>query len=140
MQIMPATGRTIANDLNERWKGKNSLYDPEKNLKYGSYYYHKLLTQFDGNYALALAAYNAGPNRVKKWLPDESTPADIWIETIPFKETREYVSTVLVYAMIYQQLLEADGIKLEGITRDQQLTMADLTRVVNPSVDVALNQ
>ena len=140
MQIMPATGRTIAKDLNERWKGKNSLYDPEKNLKYGSYYYHKLLTQFDGNYALALAAYNAGPNRVKKWLPDESTPADIWIETIPFKETREYVSTVLVYAMIYQQLLEADGIKLEGITRDQQLTMNDLTRVVNPSVDVALNQ
>lgn len=127
MQIMPQTGKQIARDLNERWSGENSLYDPVKNLKYGSYYYQKLLDQFNGHYALALAAYNAGPNRVKKWLPDESIPADIWIETIPFRETREYVTTVLVYSMIYQQRMQTD-----------ELTMADLTREVPPLVDVAL--
>ena len=127
MQIMPRTGKQIASDLNERWAGKNSLYDPVKNLKYGSYYYQKLLNQFNGHYALALAAYNAGPHRVKQWLPDESMPADVWIETIPFRETREYVTTVLVYAMIYQQRMQSD-----------ELTMADLTREVQPLIDVAL--
>ena len=128
MQIMPQTGKQIAKDLNERWSGKNSLYDPVKNLKYGSYYYQKLLNQFNGHYALALAAYNAGPHRVKKWLPDEAIPADIWIETIPFRETREYVTTVLVYAMIYQQRIQSD-----------ELTMADLTREVRPLIDIASN-
>jgi soluble lytic murein transglycosylase len=129
MQIMPQTGRQIAKDLNERWQGKNSLYNPVRNLKYGSYYYQKLLSQFNGHYALALAAYNAGPHRVKKWLPDETIPADIWIETIPFRETREYVTTVLVYAMIYQQRMQTD-----------ELTMNDLTREVSPLTKVALNQ
>ena len=124
---MPQTGMQIAKDLHEHWSGKNSLYDPVKNLKYGAYYYQKLLNQFNGHYALALAAYNAGPNRVKQWLPDESIPADIWIETIPFRETREYVTTVLVYSMIYQQRMNTD-----------ELTMADLTREVKPLVDVAL--
>jgi len=128
MQIMPQTGKQIAKDLNERWSGKNSLYDPVKNLKYGSYYYQKLLNQFNGHYALALAAYNAGPHRVKKWMPDEAMPADIWIETIPFRETREYVTTVLVYAMIYQQRIQSD-----------EFTMADLTREVRPLIDVASN-
>jgi soluble lytic murein transglycosylase len=130
MQIMPKTARQIARDLNERWKGNNSLYDPVKNLKYGSYYYHKLLNQFNGHYALALAAYNAGPHRVKKWLPTESIPADIWIETIPFHETRDYVTSVLVYAMIYQQLIQSSN----------QLSMNDFTRAVQPLTDVALNQ
>ena len=129
MQIMPRTGMQIAKDLKERWSGKNSLYDPVKNLKYGSYYYQKLLKQFNGNYALALAAYNAGPNRVKKWLPDESVPADIWIETIPFNETRDYVTSVLVYTMIYQQRMQSD-----------EFTMADLTRDIQPLIDVALKQ
>ena len=128
MQIMPQTGRQIAKDLNERWQGKNSLFNPVKNLKYGAYYYQKLLNQFNGHYALALAAYNAGPHRVKKWLPDETIPADIWIETIPFRETREYVTTVLVYAMIYQQRMQTDA-----------LTMYDLTREVPPLTKVALN-
>jgi len=142
MQIMPRTGRQIAKDLNERWPGKSDLYNPVKNLKYGSYYYQKLLNQFDGHYALALAAYNAGPNRVKKWLPDESIPADIWIETIPYRETRNYVTSVLVYAMIYQQRIRSNELTMNDLTRNVQplekssdeLTMNDLTPDVQPSV------
>lgn len=118
MQIMPQTGRQIAKDLNERWTGNNSLYNPVKNLKYGSYYYQKLLNQFDGHYALALAAYNAGPNRVKQWLPDETIPADIWIETIPYRETRDYVTSVLTYTLIYQQRTQSNTLSMNDFTRD----------------------
>ena len=129
MQLMPRTARRIAKTFHDRWRGSDSLYDPAKNLKYGSYYYHKLLTQFNGNDALALAAYNAGPNRVKQWLPDEALPVDIRIETIPVRETRDYVTSVLVYAMIYQQL-----------TQPNQLTLRDVTQKVQPQGDfVALN-
>jgi soluble lytic murein transglycosylase len=119
MQIMPRTGRDIARGLKERWRGKNSLYNPVTNIKYGSYYYQKLLTQFDGHYALALAAYNAGPHRVKRWLPEDKTlPADIWIETIPYRETRDYVSTVLAYTLIYQQRTQTNELSMNDFTRD----------------------
>jgi soluble lytic murein transglycosylase len=127
MQIMPRTGRDIARRLNERWRGKNSLYNPVTNIRYGSYYYQKLLTQFDGHYALALAAYNAGPERVKKWLPeDKAIPADIWIETIPYRETRDYVASVLAYALIYQQRSQT------GDPDEDALSMDDFTRDVEP--------
>lgn len=132
MQIMPGTGRQIAKNLNERWRGSNSLYNPETNLKYGAFYYQKLLNQFNGNYAIALAAYNAGPHRVKKWLPEtEAMPADIWIETIPFKETREYVINVLAYALIYQQRSQSDERPIISLSKNT-LSMNDLTRDVMP--------
>lgn len=127
MQIMPQTGKQIARHFNERWRGSNSLYNPARNLKYGSYYYQKLLKQFDGNYAIALAAYNAGPHRVKRWLPEaEKLPADIWIETIPYHETRAYVASVLAYALIYQQRTHSSDSSL------QKLTMKDFTQDVLP--------
>jgi soluble lytic murein transglycosylase len=86
------------------------------NIKYGSYYFKKLLQQFNGNHVLATAAYNAGPNRVKRWLPEsKSLPGDIWIETIPYKETRAYVSSVLLYALIYQQRLQKNNLKPENL-------------------------
>ncbi len=129
MQIMPQTGRQIAREFNEHWHGSNSLYNPAINLRYGSYYYQKLLTRFDGNYSIALAAYNAGPNRVKKWLPEsEALPADIWIETIPFHETREYVKNVLAYALIYQQR-----------TQRNELSMSKLTQDVLPLIEISEN-
>ncbi|NOQ87472.1 MAG: transglycosylase SLT domain-containing protein, partial [Gammaproteobacteria bacterium] len=128
MQIMPGTGRQIAKNMNERWRGNNSLYNPETNLKYGSYYYQKLLKQFNGHYALALAAYNAGPERVKKWLPEtEAVAADIWIETIPYKETREYVTNVLAYALIYQQRTQSDALSMNDFTRDV-LPLSSITK------------
>lgn len=115
MQIMPRTGRQIARNLKEKWHKKKSLFDPEINLKYGSYYYKKMLNKFNGNYVLAAAAYNAGPHRVKRWLPEEKElAADIWIETIPYKETRGYVSAVLTYALIYQKQLKQNILTMDG--------------------------
>lgn len=119
MQIMPGTGRQIARHFNDRWRGSNALYDPVKNLKYGAYYYQKLLKQFNGHYAIALAAYNAGPQKVKKWLPETSAmPSDIWIETIPYRETREYVSSVLAYTLIYQQRTKTTGLTMQRLAAD----------------------
>lgn len=119
MQIMPKTGQQIARDLNEQWQSDNNLFNPEVNVKYGTYYFKQLLSRFKGHFALATAAYNAGPARVKSWLPsDETVPADIWIETIPFKETRKYVSSVLTYAMIYQQRIQRNAFKIKDFMRD----------------------
>lgn len=105
MQIMPYTGRRIAKQLNEKFQGNQMLFDPETNIRFGSHYLGKLLRE-QGHPVLAIASYNAGPHRVKRWLSYQNgTPADIWVETIPFSETREYVKHVITYAMIYDYLL-----------------------------------
>ncbi|MGR9044022.1 MAG: transglycosylase SLT domain-containing protein [Gammaproteobacteria bacterium] len=119
MQIMPQTGRQIAKSLKEKWNSVASLFDPSVNVKYGTYYYKQMLDRFDGHFALAAAAYNAGPGRVQSWLPKYGPmPADIWIETIPFKETREYVTAVLSYAIIYQQRMKRNAITIKQFMRD----------------------
>ena len=119
MQIMPETGQQIARNLNEPWKAESRLFNPDVNIKYGAFYYKQLLNRFDGHFALAMAAYNAGPNRVVKWLPnDKSVPADVWIETIPFKETRKYVTSVLSYAIIYQQRIQRNALKITRLLFD----------------------
>lgn len=121
MQIMPKTGQQIAGNLNESWQSENSLFNPDINIKYGAFYYKQLLSRFNGHIAVATAAYNAGPNRVAKWLPvSKSIPADIWIETIPFKETRKYVTAVLSYAMIYQQRTQRNALKIKSLLLDVQ--------------------
>ncbi|MGZ5621974.1 MAG: transglycosylase SLT domain-containing protein [Methylobacter sp.] len=119
MQVMPRTGMQIARELKEKWQSDNSLFNPDVNVRYGSFYYKQLLKQFHGHFALAIAAYNAGSGRVAKWLPDvSSVPADVWIETIPFKETRKYVTSVLSYAIIYQQLIQRKGLKMKEFMLD----------------------
>jgi len=115
MQIMPATGKQIANRLKEKWKSAAILYEPEVNVRFGTDYFQMLLERFDGNPVLAMAAYNAGPHRVNRWLPQGTEmTADNWIETIPFKETRQYVSTILTYAVIYQRQLNQPTSKMSG--------------------------
>ncbi len=118
MQIMPKTGKQIARSLKEKWRSETILYDPEVNVRFGSFYYKQLLNRFNGHYALAAAAYNAGPHRVIKWLPKMPMSADIWIETIPFKETRAYVGAVLTYALIYQQRMKRSVLKIKDFIRD----------------------
>lgn len=119
MQLMPETAATIAKDLHEPAHSINDLFKPEVNIRFGSYYFNNMLQKVGGHVALAAGAYNAGPHRVRKWLPTAaSVPADIWIETIPFKETRKYVSSVLSYAIIYQQRLKKKGLRLKTLLRD----------------------
>lgn len=119
MQLMPSTAQLVAGKLDGRAQAAGNLFDPDVNLKYGTFYFKQLLSRFGGHVALAAAGYNAGPQRAVQWRPGfRPVPADIWIETIPFKETRKYVSSVLMYSMIYQQRLGLGGIKLSDLMRE----------------------
>ena len=102
MQLMPRTAKQTASKAGVTYKQRD-LYTPAKNIELGSFYITELLQQFNGNRVLATAAYNAGPHRVNRWLRDtaKTLPADVWIESIPFRETRKYVQNVLAYAVIY---------------------------------------
>lgn len=118
MQVMPKTAKEIASELKQVWQRDSSLFNPNLNIQYGSFYYKKLLTEFDQQPILATAAYNAGPKKVKRWLPkNQALPGDIWIELIPYKETRDYVSSVLQYSLIYQARLQRDSLKLSHLIR-----------------------
>lgn len=98
MQLMPATAKQLA----KKNMSRKNLHNPETNIQLGTKYLQQLLARHDGNQILATAAYNAGPLRVKAWLKERpKLPADIWIETIPYKETREYVKSVMAYQQIY---------------------------------------
>lgn len=112
MQLMPATGRKLAQQLKSRLSDLRQLLHPELNIRLGSYYLRQLTRQFDGHAALATAAYNAGPKRVRQWTPTESIAADIWIDTIPYAETRQYVRRVLAYSIFYAQRLEQPVVRL----------------------------
>lgn len=103
MQLLPSTARQTASG-NGQQVSADDLYRPDVNISLGSQYLSEMLEEFGGNRALAAAAYNAGPNRVKQWLRrtgDDPLPLDQWIETIPFAETRGYVQNVLAYSVIY---------------------------------------
>jgi soluble lytic murein transglycosylase len=102
MQLMPGTARQTARKVGVRYR-KSDLLKPEHNIKLGSYYITELLQQFNNNRILATAAYNAGPHRVTRWLKETESnlPADVWVEVIPFRETRKYVQNVLAYSVIY---------------------------------------
>ncbi|WP_145142357.1 transglycosylase SLT domain-containing protein [Pseudomonas duriflava] len=106
MQLMPATAKHTASKFNIPLSSLQLAYQPEMNIQLGTAYLSMVHTQFNGNRVLASAAYNAGPGRVRKWLKDARHLAfDVWVETIPFDETRQYVQNVLAYAVIYGQKL-----------------------------------
>lgn len=115
MQIRPRTARSVARSMKVRYRGKRSLLQEDTNLNLGTGYLSKMLKRHNLQPVLATAAYNAGPHRVKKWLPeDQEMDAIRWIETIPFTETREYVSNVLAYTTIYQHLMENSYTRLSN--------------------------
>ena len=119
MQIMPATGRQIASAKNMRFGNLYMLLNPETNIRFGTYYLKKRLDQLQGNPVLATAAYNAGAHRVRAWLPGtETMAADIWVENIPFNETRDYVEKVLTYKVIYQMLLGISPTRVASLMPD----------------------
>ncbi len=115
MQLMPATARDVARKLQLRRFNKQQLNWPEVNVKMGTYYLSHVMDRYD-NPILATASYNAGPNRVKRWLPSEPVPADVWIESIPIKETRHYVQRVLTYQVIYASHLGEPDHLMQGMS------------------------
>jgi soluble lytic murein transglycosylase len=113
MQIMPGTGRKIARSLNKPLESRRQLLDADVSLEFGSTYLRILLDEMDEHPVLAAAAYNAGPHRVERWRPaEQNMSADLWIENVPYGETREYLRRVLAYTTIYEQRLGRDPVRL----------------------------
>ncbi len=114
MQIMPATGRRLARKMNLRYSPER-LFNPAYNLRMGGWYLGSLIDRFAGSYILAIAGYNAGPGRSEQWVrrfaqPGRDLRATLnWMETIPFKETRNYVQRVLENLQVYRARLNPDA-------------------------------
>ena len=102
MQLMPATAKLVAGKIGLKLVAKTQVNQPETNIRLGTTYLGQMLRRFDNNRIVASAAYNAGPARAARWY-DASVPLDIWIETMPFSETRDYVQNVAVFAAIYAE-------------------------------------
>jgi len=107
MQLMPYTGRATARRLKLNIRSRSAILNVDNNLKLGSAYLKRVLDRTDGNQTLATASYNAGPHKVKRWMPEKDMDADIWVESIPYTETRHYIKNVFGYAAIYDHRLGA---------------------------------
>ncbi len=107
MQLMPGTARETANAAGVSYSLEGLTNNPQDNIRLGSTYFGQLMTSFGGSYVLSVAAYNAGPGNVNKWLRTIGDPRtggiDVvdWIEAIPLTETRGYVQRVLENAVVY---------------------------------------
>lgn len=116
MQLMPGTARDTAGKIGLTYDFDRLTSDPTYNIMLGSSFFASMLDRFGGNYVLAIAAYNAGPGNVRKWLTANGDPrmpgVDVidWIEAIPFSETRGYVQRVLENAVVYDHLNPATAL------------------------------
>ena len=130
MQLMPQTAKHVAKGLKTRYKRDFLTKDPDYNIRLGRSYLQELLDNYGQSYVLAIAAYNAGPDRVDSWIAQFGDPRDYgtdvvdWIESIPFAETRNYVQRVLENLQVYRHRL--------GIVQIAQSLQQDLTRRGSP--------
>jgi len=108
MQLMPATAKNVSNGLKLRYSKSRLVTSPKYNMTLGQAYLSELVGTFKGSYPLALAGYNAGPHRSKRWIKQHGDPRDAevdaidWVEMIPFDETRNYVQRVLENVQVYR--------------------------------------
>ncbi|MCK9488542.1 MAG: transglycosylase SLT domain-containing protein [Xanthomonadales bacterium] len=134
MQLLPATGQRMARELGITWSGAGSLQDPTTNIRLGTRYLARQLERFGGSPWLASAAYNAGPRPVERWLAARSgLPADIFIETIPYSETRDYVPRLMAFSVIYDWRLhgQARPMSQRLLMPGQAARMADAEAVAS---------
>lgn len=102
MQIMPSTAKWISRQLGLKKNAHKEVAKPETNIRFGTYYLKRIFDTLDQSPVLATAAYNAGPGRARKWQAESPLEGAIYVESIPFAETRDYVKKVLANAMFYR--------------------------------------
>lgn len=118
MQLLPSTAKGVAKKLSVAYQ-RSKLFQPDYNIKLGKQYLLGLLTRWERSYILAIASYNAGPGNVKNWIDTFGDPRDpridpiLWIENIPFAETRNYVQRVLEAAEVYRYRLNPQNASIE---------------------------
>ena len=120
MQLMKYTAKIVAKQAKLPYRLSKLTTDPEYNIKLGSYYFNSLIEDYNGVYPFAIAAYNAGPNRVKTWRRVNGDPSKgqisyiNWIEQIRFEETRNYVQRVLENINVYKYILSKEPVKIDS--------------------------
>ena len=115
MQVVPTTGLATARRLGLPWTGAQSLYDPDTNIVLGTAYLRQLLDKYGGLPYVAIAGYNAGPTPVARWQAlHAGMDPDFWIETISYKETRDYVARVLAFSTLYDWRLNGNALPLDA--------------------------
>jgi len=113
MQIMPSTARWIAKQLGIKRFDTREMQDPARNIQFGAFYLKHVQNSLDGSPVLATAAYNAGPGRAQRWRTSEPMEAAVYIESIPFGETRDYVKKVMSNAMYYAARFDQPSVLLK---------------------------
>jgi soluble lytic murein transglycosylase len=116
MQMLPATAAAVARRWHLPPPHKDDLFDPAVAVPLGAAYLRELLNRYDGRLDLSLAAYNAGPISVARWLPPKSMDADVWIENIPYGETRGYVQHILEHIVALASVRDAEPPRLNALT------------------------
>ncbi|MDX1624397.1 MAG: transglycosylase SLT domain-containing protein [Gemmatimonadota bacterium] len=111
MQILPETGREIAASSGWNEFDESLLFDPAVNLHFGASYVADQIERFDGFWPAVLSAYNGGPHNVAVWwdFPERTLDAELWVERIPFRETRDYVKRIVAQRVRYRHLLGGEG-------------------------------
>lgn len=113
MQLLPSTAALVAKRNGISWGGGDTLFDPVTNIILGTRYLAQMAQRFSGSIWLASAAYNAGPGKVDQWLEARGAlPPDLFVATIPYKETREYVARVMSFAVIYDWRQHGNAVTL----------------------------
>ena len=109
LQLMPGTATEVARRNGLPFDGVNALWQADVNLELGVAHLAELQQRYDGDWLYVAAAYNAGANAVERWLSERpDNPPDVWLETLPFFETRDYVPRVLAFATIYEWQLQRE--------------------------------
>jgi len=114
MQLMPSTARLVARKIGMKGYNTSRLGRPEVNAALGAYYLRHVLDGFGGNPVLAAAAYNAGPGRARRWCDAKPLEGAIYVETIPFAETRQYVKKVMANTVYYAAVMDGDQRSLKS--------------------------
>jgi soluble lytic murein transglycosylase len=116
MQMLPATAAAVARRWHLPPPHNDGLFDPSVAVPLGAAYLRELLNRYDGRLDLSLAAYNAGPASVSRWLPPKSMDTDVWIENIPYGETRSYVQHILEHIVAFAAVRDAEPPRLDALT------------------------
>jgi len=125
MQLMTYTAKLIAKQANLPYVKSKLKDDPNYNIQLGSFYVTELLEDYEGSYPFVLAAYNAGPKRVKYWKKTNGNPQKgkinyvDWVELVKFKETRNYIQRVLENVNVYRYMLSGKPIKIYNFFEDK---------------------
>lgn len=114
LQLLPETARRTAQSLGRPKPSIDDLYVPSINVSLGAAQLRVLVDRFGGQTAVALAGYNAGPNAARRWLPNQSIDPDIWVENIPYNETRGYVQRVLWHSIVFAWLRSGEPQRTES--------------------------